>query len=200
VDERVPDMIRRLRCLATIVLLGLAAGCGAAEPEPPAAQPAPAAAPQVALPDGFAQVDGRDWAIGVPEGFEDTPVTAEERATLTLLSAPEGTAGLPGQVAVARNRTAPGPFDASIEVFKAENRLERSEWEIVSERDVRVPGARLAKRIEATYVQPDGTAVRTIDLFVHSERGVRFDVFVRAPEADFGTLRLAEAIDTFRVA
>ena len=70
----------------------------------------------------------------------------------------------------------------------------------MDERDAEVPGARLAKRIEATYVQPDGTTVRTIDLFVHSERGVRFDVFVRAPEADFARLRLAEAIDTFRVA
>ncbi len=194
-----PDMTRSLRRIGLLAAVALVAGCGAAESEPPRA-PAPAAAPQLAPPEGFARVSGKDWAIAVPDGFEDSPVTAEERKTLTLLSAPEGTAGLPGQLAVARNRKAPGPFDASIEVFKAENRLERSEWEIVDERDAEVPGARLAKRIEATYVQPDGTTVRTIDLFVHSERGVRFDVFVRAPEADFARLRLAEAIDTFRVA
>ena len=136
----------------------------------------------------------------MPGGFDPSPVTAEERPTLKLLTAPAGTGGLPGQVAIARNRDAPGPFDASVEAMKAQNRLERSDWAIVEERDADVPGARLARRIEATYVQPDGTPVRTIDLIVHSERGVRYDVFVRAPEADFARLRLAESIDTFRVA
>ncbi len=136
----------------------------------------------------------------MPGGFDPAPVTAEERPTLKLLTTPEGTGGLPGQVAIARNREAPGAFEASVEVLKAQNRLEKADWEIVEERDAKVPGARLAKRIEATYVQPDGTPVRTIDLIVHSARGVRFDVFVRAPEADFSRLRLAEAIDTFRVA
>ena len=124
-----PDMTRRLRLIGLLALVAAAAGCGGSEEREAAPAPAPAAAPRVVLPDGFDRVDGRDWAIGVPAGFAATPVTAAERRTLTLLSAPEGAAGLPGQVAVARNRMAPGPFDASIEVFKAlklDARVERA--------------------------------------------------------------------------
>ena len=191
-------MTRAARLLGALGLLAMLAGCGAAEPEPE--RPAATRPPALTVPAGFARVAGSDWAIAVPGGFDASPVTPEERSTLKLLTAPEGTGGLPGQVAIARNREAPGPFDASVEAMKAQNRLERSEWSIVEEREADVPGARLARRIEATYVQPDGTPVRTIDLIVHSERGVRYDVFVRAPEADFARLRLAESIDTFRVA
>ena len=194
-------MTRAARLLGALGLLAVLAGCGAAAEQEPEPRPAAAARPPaLTVPAGFARVAGRDWAIAVPGGFDPSQVTAEERPTLKLLTAPAGTGGLPGQVAIARNREAPGPFDASVEAMKAQNRLERSDWSIVEERDADVPGARLARRIEATYVQPDGTPVRTIDLIVHSERGVRYDVFVRAPEADFARLRLAESIDTFRVA
>ena len=127
------------------------------------------------------------------------PLTSEERRELTLLAAPAQTAGLPGQLAVARSAASPGDFGAGVEVLKAENRLERSEYRLVDERDARVPGARLARRVEATYVQPDGTPVRTVDLVVHGRGGVRYAVFARAPEADFARLRLAEAVDSFRV-
>ena len=121
-----------------------------------------------------------------------------ERCELTLLATPELTARLPAQLAVARSRTSPGDFGASVEAMKAQNRLEWSDYRLVEERDADAPGARMARRVEATYVQPDGTPVRTIDLVVHSRRGVRYDVFARAPEADFARLRLAEAVDSFR--
>ena len=150
------------------------------------------------MPAGFVPLRGADWAIAVPGGFDRTPVTAAERRKLTLLTAPAPADGLPGQLAVARSAVSPGDFDASVEVMKSENRLERSDYELVADRDADVPGARMARRVEATYVQPDGTPVRTIDLIVHSRRGVRYDVFARAPEADFARLRLAEAIDSFR--
>ena len=194
-EQRMPQMTRLVALLAAVAVL---AGCGAAEEEQPAA--APAAAPAVTVPDGFAAVEGRDWAIAAPAGFERAPVTAEERPKLTLLSTDELPSGLPGQLAIARSATSPGDFDASVEVLKAQNRLERADWALVDEREAEVPGARMARRVEATYVQPDGTPVRTIDLIVHSRRGVRYDVFARAPEADFERLGLAEAIDSFRVA
>ena len=190
-DRRLPALI------ATLCALALLAGCGSDAPEPAAPASVPPA--PLAVPDGFAPLRGTGWAIAVPGGFDRAPLTPEERRELTLLAAPAQTAGLPGQLAVARSTAAPGDFGAGVEVLKAENRLERSDYRLVDERDARVPGARLARRVEATYVQPDGTPVRTIDLVVHGRRGVRYAVFARAPEADFARLRLAEAVDSFRV-
>ena len=191
-------MVRRLpHLIAALCAVAVLAGCGTDEraAEPAAGQARP---PAVRLPTGFAPLRGADWAIAVPRGFDRAPVTAAERRELTLLATPELTAGLPAQLAVARSRTSPGDFGASVEAMKAQNRLERSDYRLVEERDADVPGARMARRVEATYVQPDGTPVRTIDLVVHSRRGVRYDVFARAPEADFARLRLAEAVDSFR--
>ena len=191
VVQRLPHLIAALCAVAVL------AGCGGDERE---AQPAagPPRPPAVSVPAGFAPLRGADWAIAVPGGFDRAPVTAAERRELTLLATPELTAGLPAQLAVARSATSPGDFTASVEAMKAQNRLERSDYRLVDEHDADVPGARLARRVEATYVQPDGTPVRTVDLIVHSRRGVRYDVFARAPEADFARLRLAEAVDSFR--
>ncbi len=191
-------MVQRLpHLIAALCAVAVLAGCGGdeREAEPAAGPPRP---PAVSVPTGFAPLRGADWAIAVPGGFDRAPVTPAERRELTLLATPELTAGLPAQLAVARSATSPGDFTASVEAMKAENRLERSDYRLVDEHDPDVPGARLARRVEATYVQPDGTPVRTVDLIVHSRRGVRYDVFARAPEADFARLRLAEAVDSFR--
>jgi len=191
-------VVRRLpHLIAALCAVAVLAGCGTDER---AAEPAagPARPPAVSPPAGFAPLRGADWAIAVPRGFDRAPVTPAERCELTLLATPALTARLPAQLAIARSRTSPGDFGASVEAMKAQNRLERSDYRLVEERDADVPGARMARRVEATYVQPDGTPVRTIDLVVHSRRGVRYDVFARAPEADFARLRLAEAVDSFR--
>ena len=63
-------------------------------------------------------------------------------------------------------------------------------------------GAKGAHLVEATYNEVTGaktTPVRTIDVLAQTDDGVAFDLFLRAPAADFDRSGLRKVLGTFRL-
>jgi hypothetical protein len=150
-----------------------------------------------AVPAGFQQLDGPAYTFAHPSGWSRV-----ETDDLLGAQGAKGTGGLEPQAVVGSQETSGGGLDIVINAFKTDAMTRRANWKVVREEQVDVDGAEDARLTEARYDEVAGretTPVRTIDLHVMAEDGTLYDFLVRAPEADFDRLRLAEVIDTFRL-
>jgi hypothetical protein len=76
--------------------------------------------------------------------------------------------------------------------------VRRAGYKIVREGAYHVPGATGARLLEAVY-RVGATPVRTIDLLVQTKPGVAYDLFLRAPEADFDRVGMRKVLSSFRL-
>jgi hypothetical protein len=171
-----------IRLIALALLL---AACGSESDTGPAA-----------VPGGFKQLDGPGYTFAYPASWTPLEVPGTRGA-----QGPKGTGGLAPQAAVGR-----GPVTASLSLavtgLKADNRIRRAGYTVVRDAPYRVDGAKGAHLVEATYREGTGattTPVRTIDVLVQTKKGVAFDLFLRAPEADFDRAGLRKVLTTFRL-
>ena len=187
----------RPRAIIAALLSGVVvAGCGG-----DGDQPAPAA-PGAEAPAGFVTVKGPDYALAHPKGFKELPEQREEGGSTRSLVGAEGPTGFPPQVAIGRTARDKGSFGLAVEALKADNRVRRAEWKIVSEKPLSLEGAAEARMIEARYVEPTESGdqpIRTIDVLVRTKAGAQLDVLLRAPEQDFEASGLRKVPATLRI-
>ena len=185
----------RPRAIIAALLTGLAvAGCGGGDK--------PAAAPSTEVPAGFAVLKGPGYALGYPKDFKEMPEQREEGGSTRSLVGAEGPTGFPPQVAVGRTARDKGSFGLVVEALKADNRVRRADWKIVSEKPLSLDGAEEARMIEARYVEPTEAgdqAIRTIDLLVRTREGAQLSVLLRAPEEAFEASGLRKVPGTLRI-
>ena len=173
----------------TIIVLALVlAGCGGSSgPDKPES-----------VPSGFKTMNGPGYSFAYPSSWE----TLDNIEGGTGAQGPKGTGGLAPQAAVGRGETT-ASLDNSVDGFIANNRIRRAGWKVVKQEDYKLDGAKDAHLIEATYNEVTGgtatTPVRTIDVLVQTDKGMAYDLFLRAPDADFDAARLREILDTFRL-
>ncbi len=154
------------------------------------------------VPQGFKLLKGPDYALAYPAAFKALPERKSENGSSRSFVGADGASGFPPQVAIGRTPEDSGAFKLALEAFKADNRVRRWEWKILSERSVKIEGAQHARMFEASYNEKgdDGPQpIRTIDLLVRSKGGTQFDILLRAPEADFDRAGLRKIIDTLKV-
>jgi len=164
-----------------IALALLVAACGSEAGTGPAA-----------LPDGFKRLDGPGYTFAYPASWQPLDAAGTRGA-----QGPKGTGGLAPQAAVGR-----GPVTASLNLavdgLKADNRIRRAAYKVVRDAPYQLAGAEGVHLVEATYL--DGTTpVRTIDVLAQTKDGVAFDLFLRAPDADFDRAGLRKVLATFRL-
>jgi hypothetical protein len=163
-----------------IALALLVAGCGGESAAP------------ASVPQGFKRLDGPGYTLAYPAGWQALDTAGSRGA-----QGPKGTGGLAPQAVVGRGRvTAPLPL--SVQGLEADNRVRRAGYRIVREASYHVAGAAGARLVEATY-RVGATPVRTIDVLVQTKAGVAFDLFLRAPAADFDRAGLRQVLPTFRL-
>jgi hypothetical protein len=170
-----PQVIRLIALALVLAACGSESGAGPA-----------------AVPGGFKRLDGRGYTLAYPASWKPLELAGTRGA-----QGPKGTGGLAPQAAVGR-----GPVTASLKLavdgLKADNRIRRAGYKVVRDAPYDVAGAKGAHLVEATY--RDGTTpVRTIDVLVQTKGGVAFDLFLRAPEADFDRAGLRKVLTTFRL-
>jgi hypothetical protein len=145
-----------------------------------------------AVPSGFERLDGPGYTLAHPAGWQ--PLNA---ANSRGAQGPKGTGGLAPQAVVGRGRIT-APLDLSVQGLEADNRVRRAGYKIVREGAYHVAGATGARLLEAVY-RVGATPVRTIDLLVQTKQGVAYDLFLRAPEADFDRVGMRKVLSSFRL-
>lgn len=148
------------------------------------------------LPQGFKQLDGPGYTLAYPASWQPLDVAGSRGA-----QGPKGTGGLAPQAAVGRGK-ATAPLKLSVQGMKADNRVRRAGYKVVRDAPYHLAGAKAAHLVEATYDEVTGaktTPVRTIDVLAQTEDGVAFDLFLRAPSADFDRSGLRKVLGTFRL-
>lgn len=170
-------MSQVIRLLALALLV---AGCGSE------------ASGSAAVPGGFQRLDGPGYTLAHPAGWQPLN-TADSHGA----QGPKGTGGLAPQAVVGHGRIT-APLDLSVQGLEADNRVRRAGYRVVHQAPYHVAGATGARLVEATY-RVGATPVRTIDLLVQTKRGVAYDLFLRAPEADFDRVGLRKVLSTFRL-
>jgi hypothetical protein len=163
-----------------IALALLLAGCGGE-----------AAAPSAA-PRGYTRLDGPGYTLAYPAGWQRLDTAGGRGA-----QGPKGTGGLAPQAVVGRGKVT-APLPESVHGLEADNRVRRAGYAVVRETPYEVAGAAGARLLEATY-RVGATPVRTIDVLVQTRAGVAYDVFLRAPDADFDRAGLRKVLATFRL-
>jgi hypothetical protein len=164
-----------------IALALLVAACGGESAAGPAA-----------VPGGFKQLDGPGYTFAYPASWKPLEVPGTRGA-----QGPKGTGGLAPQAAVGRG-PATAPLNLTVDGLKADNRIRRAAYKVVRDAPYHLAGAKGAHLVEATY--RDGTTpVRTIDVLAQTKDGVAFDLFLRAPAADFDRAGLRKVLTTFRL-
>ncbi len=144
------------------------------------------------VPSGFTRLDGPGYTLAYPAGWQSLNVAGSRGA-----QGPKGTGGLAPQAAVGRGPVT-APLNLAVDGLKADNRVRRAAYKVVRDEPYHVAGAKAAHLVEATY-RDATTPVRTIDVLVQTKGGVAFDVFLRAPEADFDRAGLPKVLATFRL-
>ena len=186
----------RPRAIMVALLAGLVvAGCGGGDGEK-------ATAPSTEVPPNFTLLEGPGYALAHPKGFKELPEQREEGGSTRSLVGAEGPTGFPPQVAVGRTARDTGSFGLAVEALKADNRVRRAEWKIVSEKPLSLEGAEEARMIEARYVEPTEAGdqpIRTIDVLVRTKAGAQLNVLLRAPESDFEASGLRKVPATLRI-
>jgi hypothetical protein len=181
-----------LAALAGLVLV--LAGCSLFRSEPAAGAADP--------PAGFTPYDGAGYRIAYPAGWSVNQQTDRHGQPLVYFNGPNGPSGLPPELGVGRSPLS-GSFDDAMTAFRGSARLVKSE-QFRSDRPATVEAATAAHLTEGVYPErtPAGTEVqvRIIDLHVLSPDGTLFDVYVRAPEAEFDEATLRAALESFRLA
>jgi hypothetical protein len=148
------------------------------------------------VPDGFKRLDGPGYTLAYPSSWQPLEAAGSQGA-----QGPKGTGGLAPQAAVGRGKVT-APLKLAVDGLKADNRVRRAGYKVVRDAPYHLDGARGAHLVEATYNEVTGaktTPVRTIDLLAQTEKGVAFDLFLRAPEADFDRSGLRKVLGTFRL-
>lgn len=153
-------------------------------------------------PAGFTSYEGAGYRIAYPAGWSVNQQTDRQGQPLVSFSGPNGPSGLPPELGVGRSPLS-GSFDDAMTAFRGSARLVKSE-QFRSDRPAEVEAATAARLTDGVYPQqtPAGAEVqvRIIDLHVLSPDGTLFDVYVRAPEAEFDEAVLRAALDSFRLA
>ena len=148
------------------------------------------------VPQGFKQLDGPGYTLAYPASWQPLEVAGSHGA-----QGPKGTGGLAPQAAVGRGKVT-APLNLTVNGLKADNRVRRAAYKVVRDAPYHLDGAKGAHLVEATYNEVTGaktTPVRTIDVLAQTDDGVAFDLFLRAPEADFDRAGLRKVLTTFRL-
>jgi hypothetical protein len=148
------------------------------------------------VPQGFKQLDGPGYTLAYPAGWQPLDVAGNRGA-----QGPKGTGGLAPQAAVGRGKVT-APLNLSVQGLKADNRVRRAGYKVVRDAPYHLDGAKRARLVEATYNEVTGTKttpVRTIDVLAQTEGGEAFDLFLRAPTADFDRSGLRKVLGSFRL-
>ncbi|MBX6383952.1 MAG: hypothetical protein IRZ07_13425 [Microbispora sp.] len=178
----------RLTALVCALLVVLAGCSGKQEPPKPAA--------------GFTVYEGDVYTFAYPEGWTVTHDTDERGAPLVEVHGPTTANGTyRGQVIVSRT----DHFGAGMDVMKVQARAlnQLSGRRIAGERDVEVPGAEQAWRLETAYEETTSTGatvrVRSIDVYALTGGGTMLDLTVRAAREEFDAVGMPEVESSFRV-
>ena len=148
------------------------------------------------VPQGFKQLDGPGYTLAYPASWQPLDVAGSRGA-----QGPKGTGGLAPQAAVGRGKVT-APLNLTVNGLKADNRVRRAGYKVVRDAPYQLAGAKGAHLVEATYNEVTGTEttpVRTIDVLAQTDDGVAFDLFLRAPTADFDRSGLRKVLGTFRL-
>jgi hypothetical protein len=145
-----------------------------------------------AVPGGFQRVSGPGYTFAHPAGWQPLSAAGSRGA-----QGPKGTGGLAPQAVVGHGRIT-APLDLSVQGLEADNRIRRAGYRVVRQAPFHVPGASGARLVEATY-RVGATPVRTVDVLAQSRHGVAYDLFLRAPEADFDRVGMRKVLSTFRL-
>jgi hypothetical protein len=164
-----------------IALALLVAACGGESDAGPAT-----------VPGGFKRLNGPGYTFAYPASWKPLEAGGTRGA-----QGPKGTGGLAPQAAVGRGPVT-APLDLAVQGLKADNRVRRAAYKVVRDEPYHVAGAKDSHLVEATY-RDATTPVRTIDVLVQTKQGVAFDLFLRAPEADFDRAGLRRVLATFRL-
>jgi hypothetical protein len=174
-----PQVIRLLALALLVAACGSESGAGPA-----------------AVPGGFKRLNGPGYTFAYPASWKPLDVAGTRGA-----QGPKGTGGLAPQAAVGRGPVT-APLNLAVDGLKADNRVRRAGYKVVRDAPYTLAGAKGAHLVEATYREGTGattTPVRTIDVLVQTKGGVAFDLFLRAPEADFDRAGLRKVLATFRL-
>jgi hypothetical protein len=148
------------------------------------------------VPQGFKRLDGPGYSLAYPDSWQPLEATGTQGA-----QGPKGTGGLAPQAAVGRGKVT-APLSLTVQGLKADNRVRRAGYEVVRDAPYDLAGAKGARLVEATYNEVTGsstTPVRTIDVLAQTSDGVAFDLFLRAPQADFDRSGLRTVLSSFRL-
>jgi hypothetical protein len=148
------------------------------------------------VPSGFKQLDGPGYTLAYPASWQPLDVAGSRGA-----QGPKGAGGLAPQAAVGRGKVT-APLNLTVNGLKADNRVRRAGYKVVRDAPYQLAGAKGAHLVEATYNEVTGaktTPVRTIDVLAQTDDGVAFDLFLRAPAADFDRAGLRKVLTTFRL-
>lgn len=177
--------------IKTMVLAALVVGLSACGSDSGGGGASPGGVPQ-----GFKQLDGPGYSLAYPGSWQPLDVAGSRGA-----QGPKGTGGLAPQAAVGRGKVT-APLNLSVQGMKADNRVRRAGYKVVRDAPYHLAGAKAAHLVEATYDEVTGaktTPVRTIDVLAQTDDGVAFDLFLRAPAADFDRSGLRKVLGTFRL-
>jgi hypothetical protein len=166
--------------IRSIALALLVAGCGGE------------AASSGSVPDGFTRLDGPGYSFAHPSAWQPLNATDSQG-----VQGPKGTGGLAPQAVVGRGKIT-APLSLSVQGLEADNRVRRAGYRVVRQAPYHVDGAAGARLLEATY-KVGATPVRTVDLLVQTKHGMAYDVFLRAPDADFDRVGLRKVLSSFRL-
>lgn len=179
-----PQVIKTMVLAALVAFV--AAGCGSDS----------TSAGGGGVPDGFKRLDGPGYTLAYPASWQPLDTAGSRGA-----QGPKGTGGLAPQAAVGRGKVT-SPLNLAVDGLKADNRVRRAGYKVVRDAPYRLDGAKGAHLVEATYDEVTGektTPVRTIDVLAQTDGGVAFDLFLRAPAADFDSSGLRKVLSTFRL-
>jgi hypothetical protein len=173
----------------TAIVLALAlAGCGGSS----------GSSGSSSVPSGFKTLSGPGYSFAYPSDWQ----TLDNIEGGQGAQGAKGTGGLAPQAAVGRGEVT-ASLDNTVDGFIANNRIRRAGWKVVKDEDFKLDGAKDAHLIEATYNEVTSstatTPVRTIDVLAQTDKGEAYDLFLRAPDADFDHARLREILDTFKL-
>jgi hypothetical protein len=178
----------RLTALACSLLLVLG-GCSGEEepPEPPA---------------GFTTYKGDVYSFAYPQGWSVTHDKDERGVPLVEIHGPStANGGYRGQVIVSRTDRFGGGMDAMKAQARGLNQM--SGRRIVSQADVKVPGAEQAWRLETAFEGKSSTGaavqMRSIDVYALTSGGTMLDLTVRAAREDFDAAGMPKVVSSFRV-
>lgn len=167
----------RTTALAAVLVLALAAaGCGGGDDE--------AAGP---LPDGLQALETDLFRVGHPEGWSvETAPSPDgiEGATLTNVLSPKLPDGTQAEVVVVATPGYGSSLDAAVDLADEAAQTRNGRREVLARKDVDVPGAEGARRIDADTPRQDGVLVRTVNVLALAEDRtlVNLAIFVPGPE------------------